>query len=204
MAHFDLSSCLASGCRRHRSLPDFSENCPQWRYDPADIEYLHVLVRYAQLKVELAELESRLHARSRADDGTLRKHLDGALRQVEQALPEAGDTARAGAASPVFRVNDLLVAAIPEFPAGDDSGCPGCTCQAGCSGATGCTNASTKNDGPDWDRVVLPELRVALAAALARFDEAPVGQGLRGRSRGQLETLAGQLKEAIEDLDRGR
>ncbi len=193
------------GCSNARS--DFSQNCPEWRYDPADVEITRELLRYSQLRLELAQIEGRLLAAASADE-QLREHLEVALQHVEEALPQAEKYQEADEVrltSPAFRVHDLLITVVPRIPEGADSGCPGCTCVAGCSGgASGCTNASTHIEGNRWNEVVLPELRAALAAALNRTDAAPIGQALSAHSQHELEALAGQLKESIAVLDQTR
>lgn len=186
------------GCSNARS--DFSDNCPAWRYEPADLNVLQTLLRYSQLKSELASLEAALRSPADLDDGALRARLEGVLAQVEHALKVDDPQEVAAVRTPVFRVNDLLVTVLPQVPEGADSGCPGCTCAGGCSGPTGCTNASTKIDGPDWAAAVLPQLQAALTAAVGTVDDAPVGQALTSHSRREVELLATHLKEALDAL----
>lgn len=189
------------GCSNARS--DFSENCPQWRYDDEDLADLQLLVRYAQARLEVAQIEAMLERNALSDLDGSEKRLVAAVEKVEHVLPDL-PASRDGYVplSPAFRVNDLLVTVLPPTIADDaGSGCPGCTCAAGCSGgASGCTNASTHIDEINWSVQVLPELQVMLGAALGRVDRTPVGEAMEAHTQGEAERLLEGLKSAADAL----
>ncbi|MEJ2854200.1 MULTISPECIES: hypothetical protein [unclassified Saccharothrix] len=193
------------GCSNARS--DFSAGCPEWRYDPADLEDLRLLVRYAQLRMEAAQIEAQWEKRAEENLDETEKRLSEALeetRRVGGELPDELDTPRTSPTA--FRVKDLLVTVLPDR-LGDDaagSGCPGCTCVAGCSGATGCTNASTHIEQGFPEEAVLPELRLLLAAATARLDAGPGPVAVAPRTRGEADLLAERLTDALAGIARRR
>ena len=193
------------GCSNARS--DYSENCPKWRLDPADLVELNELLRYAMARTEVASLEAKMESQAL-------EHLDEIESRIRQALEEVRVSAKsqvkqtkraAGLRGGAFRVQDLMISVLPRG-LGDDgaSGCPACTCNAGCSSSeSSCTNTSGRWDFLDWNQAeVLPELRGLLGQALSRVggpSQRPAAQ-----SPDDLARLEKGLTDALEAIERRR
>lgn len=192
------------GCSNARS--DYSDTCPKWRFDPADLVELNDLLRYAVAKTEVANLEAKM-------ESAAVERLDEIEGRIREALEEVRGAAKSGKhgtgataiGSGSFRVRDLMISVLPRgFDEDDASGCPACTCVAGCSSdASGCTNTSGRYDDLAWNQAeVLPELQSLLGQALSKVggpSPRPAAQ-----SPEQLVLLEGRLSGALEAIARRR
>jgi hypothetical protein len=194
------------GCSNARS--DFSENCPKWRFDPADLVELTDLMRYTLARSEVASLEAKMEANTA-------EHLDAVEARLRDALTDVREAAQAhdkdeksagpsGLRGGSFRVRDLMISVLPRGVADDASGCPACTCAAGCSSdASSCTNTSGHEFKDDWTEVlILPELRALLGQALASVG----GPSARPEQRaaGDLRKAEAEIEGALETIARRR
>ena len=194
-----FSDCDA-GCSNARS--DFSEHCPEWRFDPGELVEVQEILRLAMIRAEAASIESRLESRTNDDLDGVERRLTSAIERVSELRGQAVDRKDPipASAQRTFRVDDLMISVLPTI-SGDaaDSGCPACTCNAGCSSdASGCTNTSGRYDFVDWNQAyVLHELRGLMDQALALVQGGPVAAP---RSAAELDQLEGALKHALEGV----
>lgn len=194
------------GCSNARS--DFSENCPKWRFDPADLVELTDIMRYTLARSEVASLEAKMEANTAEHLDAIEARLREALGEVREAVQVHGKDAESAGPSGLrggsFRVRDLMISVLPKGLADDASGCPACTCAAGCSSdASSCTNTSGHVVIDDWTEVyVLPELRALLGQALASVGGPSARPGQR--AIGDLRKAEAELEAALDVIARRR
>lgn len=187
------------GCSNRRS--DYSEHCPPKFVDPAEYAKLEALLEQALTQVRARQrYADALRPRSKKELETLVARLKVTLKEVEGLKAEVGhETAVLSPHAGMFQVRDLLISVLKP-PAGADSGCPGCTCAAGCSGPTGCTNASTKVDFDPIEERELAELTALLDHATIALGTP--GGGRKPQTEAEIEAVRGALVEALAQLER--